>query len=98
MTIKRFACLALCLVTCPGDLTTFEFLLSWRDRAATPGLRRPHFAALCYLLGAWWIGVGVGIYFVFGKPDNLVPDSLKGTLLMLLVWRCQGGRMPLRRH
>ncbi len=40
MTIKQFACLALCLVTCLGDLTTFGFLLSWRDRAATPGLRR----------------------------------------------------------
>ncbi|AMJ66854.1 hypothetical protein [Hymenobacter sp. PAMC 26628] len=60
--------------------------------------RRPHFAALCYLLGAWWIGIGVGIYVVFGKPDNLVLDSLKGTLLVLLAWRCQGGRMPLRRY
>lgn len=40
MTIKQFMYLALCLVTCFGDLATFGFLLSWRDRAATPSLRR----------------------------------------------------------
>ncbi|RZK18897.1 MAG: hypothetical protein EOO56_15235, partial [Hymenobacter sp.] len=24
--------------------------------------RRPGYAGLCYLLGLWWIGIGVGIY------------------------------------
>lgn len=60
--------------------------------------RRPHFAALCYLLGVWWMGIGVGIYAAFGKPDNLLLDTLKGLLLIFLAWRCRNGRMPVRRY
>ena len=60
--------------------------------------RWSHFAALCYLLGAWWIGIRVGIYVVSSKPENLVLDSLMGALLVRLAWCCQGGRMLLRCH
>ncbi len=60
--------------------------------------RQRHFAALCYLLGLWWVGIGTGIYAAFGKPDNLLLDSLKGLLLIFLTWRCQSGRMPVRRY
>lgn len=60
--------------------------------------RRPHFAALCYLLGVWWMGIGVGIYVAFGKPDNLLLDTLKGLVLIFLAWRCRNGRMPVRRY
>lgn len=47
--------------------------------------RRAGFATLCYLLGFWWIGIGLGIYLAFGKPDNLFLDSLKGLLIVVLT-------------
>ncbi len=59
--------------------------------------RRPGYASLCYLLGLWWIGLGVGIYVTFGRPDNLVLDSLKGLLLVCLAWRSRAGERALRR-
>lgn len=49
--------------------------------------RNPDYATLCYLLGLWWIGIGIGIYVAFGKPDNLILDSLKGLLIVLLTSR-----------
>lgn len=59
--------------------------------------RRPGYAGLCYLLGLWWIGIGVGIYVVFGRPENLLLDSLKGLLIVVLTWRYQASRLLLRR-
>ncbi|GAB3644065.1 hypothetical protein [Spirosoma arcticum] len=52
--------------------------------------RNPDYATLCYLLGFWWIGIGIGIYVAFGKPDNLVLDSLKGLLIVVLTSRVRG--------
>ncbi len=49
--------------------------------------RQPGYATLCYLLGFWWIGIGIGIYMAFGKPDNLLLDSLKGLLIVMLTSR-----------
>ena len=60
--------------------------------------RRPYFAPLCYLLGFWWIGVGLGIYFAFGRPANLGLDTVKGLLLVLATWRCQAQRLMARRY
>ena len=60
--------------------------------------RRPGFATWCYLLGVWWIGIGAGIYFAFGKPDNLLLDSVKGLLIIVLTWRCQASRIMARRY
>ena len=60
--------------------------------------RQRHFAALCYLLGLWWVGIGIGIYAAFGKPDNLLLDSLKGLLLIFLAWSYQRGRASARRY
>ncbi|MEO8770528.1 MAG: hypothetical protein ABI402_10600 [Ferruginibacter sp.] len=44
------------------------------------------YAAICYLLGFWWIGIGVGIYVAFGKPDNLLLDSFKGCVIVILTY------------
>ncbi len=60
--------------------------------------RRPGFATWCYLLGLWWIGIGIGIYYAFGKPDNLLLDSVKGLLIVVLTWRCQVTRIMARRY
>ena len=60
--------------------------------------QRPGFATWCYLLGVWWIGIGVGIYYAFGKPDNLLLDSVKGILIVILTWRCQADRLMVRRY
>ena len=60
--------------------------------------RRPGFATWCYLLGVWWIGIGVGIYYAFGKPDNLLLDTVKGILIVILTWRCQADRLMARRY
>jgi hypothetical protein len=37
-----------------------------------------------YIIGFWWLGLGVGVYFAFGKYDNLLLDSSKGILLLVL--------------
>jgi len=60
--------------------------------------RRPGYATWCYLLGIWWIGIGIGIYYVFGKPDNLLLDSVKGLFIVILTWRCQVTRIMKRRY
>jgi hypothetical protein len=60
--------------------------------------RRPSYATLCYWLGVWWIGIGVGIFVVFHKPDNLLLDTAKGLLIVVLTWRCQASRMATRRY
>lgn len=60
--------------------------------------RRPSYATWCYLLGLWWVGIGIGIYYAFGKPDNLLLDTVKGLLIVVLTWRCQATRMMTRRY
>jgi hypothetical protein len=60
--------------------------------------RQRGYAAWCYVLGVWWVGIGIGIYFAFGKPDNLLLDSVKGLLIVVLTWRCQASRVMLRRY
>lgn len=59
--------------------------------------RRRGYAGMCYLLGLWWMGIGVGIYAAFGRPDNLLLDSLKGVLIVVLTWRCQARGLVVRR-
>lgn len=58
---------------------------------------RPGYAGLCYVLGWWWLGIGIGIYMQYGRPENLLLDSLKGFLLILLTWQCQRRRLVVRR-
>lgn len=60
--------------------------------------RRPSYATWCYLLGIWWVGIGIGIFYAFHKPDNLLLDSVKGLLIVGLTWRCQATRMMTRRY
>jgi hypothetical protein len=48
-----------------------------------------HYVPLCYLMGIFWIGIGIGIYAGFGKPDNLLIDTLKGCLIVGLTWWSQ---------
>ncbi|GAC1375529.1 MAG: hypothetical protein NVS3B25_23880 [Hymenobacter sp.] len=60
--------------------------------------RRRSYATWCYLLGVWWVAIGIGIYYGFGKPDNLLLDSVKGLLIVVLTWRCQASRMMTRRY
>ncbi|MBO2011412.1 hypothetical protein [Hymenobacter negativus] len=60
--------------------------------------RQRGYMAWCYLLGVWWIGIGIGIYYTFGKPDNLLLDSVKGLLIVVLTWRCQATRVMARRY
>jgi hypothetical protein len=38
---------------------------------------------LASAMGLWWIGIGVGIFLMFKKPDNLILDSLKGTVIFV---------------
>lgn len=39
-----------------------------------------------YILCCWWIGIGIGIYCFNGLTTNLLTDSLKGTLLLILTY------------
>jgi hypothetical protein len=68
-------------------------LLAW----ARVWQRRPGYAGVCYLLGWWWVGIGVGIYIQFGRLDNLLLDSLKGLLIIVLTWQCQARSLVVRR-
>jgi uncharacterized membrane protein len=45
------------------------------------------YSTLCYLLSFWWIGLGIGVYIGFGRPDNLGLDSIKGAILAFLTWK-----------
>jgi DMSO/TMAO reductase YedYZ heme-binding membrane subunit len=38
--------------------------------------------AIINILGFWWIGLGIGVYTVFDKLDNLLLDSLKGMVIL----------------
>ena len=42
------------------------------------------YKSIIYILGFWWIGLGIGVYITFKKPDNLLLDSLKGLILVTL--------------
>jgi hypothetical protein len=45
------------------------------------------YSTICYLLSFWWIGLGIGVYIGFGRPDNLGLDSIKGAMLAFLTWK-----------
>jgi hypothetical protein len=45
------------------------------------------YTTLCYVLSFWWIGLGIGVYIAFGRPDNLGLDSIKGVALAFLTWK-----------
>ena len=42
------------------------------------------YETLIYVLGFWWIALGIGIYVSFKKTDNLLLDSAKGIILVAL--------------
>ncbi len=44
---------------------------------------RPGFTGMIYLLGFWWMGLGIAVYMMFNRPDNLLTDSLKGLILVI---------------
>ncbi|TGE22190.1 hypothetical protein E5K00_18250 [Hymenobacter aquaticus] len=48
--------------------------------------RVPHYATLCYLLGFWWMGIGLGLYLTYHRLDNLALDTGKGLLIVLATW------------
>ena len=43
---------------------------------------RAGYYGLINLLSLWWIGLGVAIFIMFKRTDNLLMDSLKGLLLL----------------
>jgi hypothetical protein len=38
--------------------------------------------AIINILGFWWIALGIGVYAIFDKLDNLLLDSLKGLVIL----------------
>jgi hypothetical protein len=59
--------------------------------------RQPHYATLCYLLGGWWIGIGLGLYLSYDRVDNLVLDTGKGLLIVLATWLSRRAVQPMSR-
>lgn len=45
---------------------------------------KPEGVILSLVLGAWWIGIGVGIFLKSGITTNLFADSAKGLLIMVV--------------
>ncbi|MEP7237362.1 MAG: hypothetical protein ABI685_05845 [Ferruginibacter sp.] len=39
-----------------------------------------------YILCFWWIGIGIGIYCFSGLTTNLLTDTLKGVILLVLTY------------
>ena len=37
---------------------------------------------LSYILGAWWIGIGLALWLGFGRIDNLFLDACKGAIIL----------------
>ena len=60
--------------------------------------RRARYATLCYLLGFWWLAIGLGIFLRFQRPEFLLLDSATGLLVVILTWRCQASRLLMRRY
>jgi hypothetical protein len=77
-----------------ADTNYPEFLIAWIllfvslmcALALWQVIRKKAHAALCYVLGLWWISIGIGIYLGYGKMGNLLTDSLKGLLLVILTY------------
>lgn len=64
----------------------FLLLVSILIVVALLGLKNDNngYKVLIYLLGCWWIGLGIGVYVSFKKTDNLLLDSVKGVILVVL--------------
>lgn len=64
----------------------FCLLVSIMILYAMAGLRNNNngYKTLIYILGCWWIALGIGVYVSFKKTDNLLLDSLKGAILIVL--------------
>ncbi len=64
-------------------LLLVTILIGWLIYAVAKN--QPGYQALIYILGLWWIAIGIAIYFKNGTSLNLITDSLKGFLLILLM-------------
>lgn len=47
---------------------------------------KPGYKNIIYIVGFWWIAIGLGIYFFSGISTNLFTDSLKGLLLLITTY------------
>ena len=45
----------------------------------------PGYKPFIYLLSAWWMAIGIAIYLYSGSTSNLLSDSLKGILLIIVT-------------
>ncbi|MEO5943459.1 MAG: hypothetical protein ABIP30_04635 [Ferruginibacter sp.] len=80
-------------VTLNNDTSFLAFIIGWTllfvsiicYMALRQVIKNQNYHKLCYVLGFWWIGIGIGIYLVFKKPDNLFLDSLKGLLIIVFT-------------
>jgi hypothetical protein len=48
---------------------------------------------LSYGLGAWWVAIGLGIFFAFGRAEHLLADTLKGLLIVGAAWASRKGTL-----
>lgn len=64
----------------------FLLLVSILIVVALLGLKNENsgYTILIYVLGCWWIGLGIGVFVTFNKTDNLLLDSVKGAILVVL--------------
>ena len=89
MTSKQFG------VALTPDTSFLAYIVAWFCLLASVLLilamwrlweHNSNYVPLCYILGFFWIGIGIGIYVAFHKADNLLIDSIKGLLIVGLTW------------
>lgn len=47
----------------------------------------PNGWTLSQLLGLWWIGIGLALFFKYGKVENLILDAIKGAIIVLCAFK-----------
>ena len=91
---KPAAALNLMAMEYSGQLAFAVYLIAWFLLLITVVIAWLLYAVLknkqgykniIYILGIWWVAIGLGIYLFNGTATNLLTDSAKGLLLIFFT-------------
>ena len=91
---KPAAALNLMAMEYSGQLAFAVYLIAWFLLLITVVIawllyavlkNKQGYKKIIYLLGIWWVAIGLGIYLFNGTATNLLTDSAKGLLLIFFT-------------